>query len=192
MKLRTMKATLLAVATVLLLVGLPIACVGCGDQCCGFAMASPAETLGLLLTGLIGMTLHTFQLADKSLKVTKALPDGATNVTSDGIQVKSSTDGKLLAPCELLIEAPALATAALPDTKKIVYDIEHADASDFSGVATLQAAVLTQTGAGGAGDDAAEVRFRLPTDVKKYVRVKATNDGSGDASGSSLTASLLF
>lgn len=186
------QVALLIVATLFLLVGLPIAFCGCDAQICENLLSHPVETLVLLSTGLIGMTVHTHQVKDKTLSVTKALPNGAASIVSDGIQVKSSTNAKFHAPCELFLEAPALSVSALPNTETMIYDIEHDDASDFSGVATLQAAVLTQTGSGGAGDAAAELRFKLPTTVKKYVRVKATNSGSGNASAVSLTASLLF
>lgn len=134
-----------------------------------------------------------FQLRDATHKVTKALPNGIGAVNSDGIDLGAKTArGEFLAKTELLISAPILTTAELPDTKTIVYKVEHDDAVGFGGVATLADRVLVQTGAGGAGAAAATVRFRFPSDVKQYVRVTATNDGTGNADGISLTAELLF
>jgi len=50
--------------------------------------------------------------------------------------------------------------------------------------------VLVQTGAGGAGAAAATARFAIPSDCERYVRVTATNSGTGDASGASMTVNL--
>lgn len=129
-------------------------------------------------------------LRDAELQVTKALPNGAATVNSDSIDLEHSANGVHVADCELLIEAPALATADLPDTKTMTYDVEHSD--DDSSFEDLANGVLVQTGAGGAGAVAAEARVRLPSTVKRYIRVVATNDGAGDASDKSLTAGLVF
>lgn len=136
------------------------------------------------------MTPQNLGLADAQFSVTKALPNGAAAVNSDSIDLAHSTNGLHLADCELKINAPALATAALPDTKTMTYKVE--DSADDSSFATIADAVIVQTGAGGAGAAAAEKRFRFPSTVRRYVRVTATNSGAGDASGSSLTANLMF
>jgi hypothetical protein len=131
-------------------------------------------------------------LRDAALQVTKALPGGAATIYTDGIDLEHDTSGVFVADCELLIEAPALATADLADGATMKYDVEHADESDFSDVEDLADSVLVQTGAGGAGAAAAEARFRLPSTVKRYVRVAATNSAAGDASDKSVTAGLVF
>jgi hypothetical protein len=134
-----------------------------------------------------------FEVTDATLVKTKALPNGAAAVSSDGLDLGAmSAIGSRLADAELKISGPLLTTTELPDTKTMVYKVEHDSASDFSTVATLADRVLVQTGAGGTGAAAAAARFRFPTDTKRYVRVTATNDGAGDASGKSLTAELLF
>jgi hypothetical protein len=129
-------------------------------------------------------------LRDAELQVTKALPNGAATVNSGSIDLEHSTNGVHVADCELLIEAPALATADLPDTKTMTYDVEHSD--DDSSFSDLANGVLVQTGADGAGAAAATARVRLPSTVKRYVRVVATNSGTGDASDKSMTAGLVF
>lgn len=133
-----------------------------------------------------------FGIKDTLLKVTKALPNGAASTTSDGIDLGHGTRGDFVAPCELKISAPALGVTPLPDAKTMIFIVEHDDASNFSGVATLLDRVIIQTGAGGAGAAAATKTVRLPVDTKRYVRVKATGSASGDASGSSFTAELLL
>jgi len=129
-------------------------------------------------------------LKDAALEVTKALPNGAASVNSAGIDLGLATEGQHLSECELVIEAPALATADLPDTKTMTYKVEHS--ADNSSYADLFLSVIVQTGAGGAGAVAATKRLRLPVDVRRYVRVTATNSGTGDASDKSLTAGLRF
>ena len=135
-----------------------------------------------------------FQLNDddSAVKVTKALPNGAATVASDGIDLGHGTKGDFLAACELEIAAPALAVADLANGDTMTYDVYHDTASDFSSETLLMDNVITQTGAGGAGAAAQTVAVRLPVDVKRYVRVKATNSAAGDASDKSLTARLRF
>ncbi len=136
------------------------------------------------------MTNKQRMLRDAELQVTKALPNGAATVNSGSIDLEHSTNGVHVADCELLIEAPALATADLPDTKTMTYDVEHSD--DDSSWSDLANGVLVQTGADGAGAAAATARVRLPSTVKRYVRAVATNSGAGDASDKSVTAGLVF
>jgi hypothetical protein len=130
---------------------------------------------------------------DTELKKTKALPNGAATIYTDGIDLGAITArGALLAQCELLISAPALVVGDLADTKTMKYDVQCDADSAFGSARTLALAVITQTGAGGAGAAAATARFRLPSDCERYLRVAATNDAAGDASDKSVTVELLF
>ncbi len=133
-----------------------------------------------------------YSVRDNAHKVTKALPNGAAATTSDAIDLGLTARSDFTAPCELLITAPALGATPLPDAKTMKYDILMSDQSNLGTPTTLVAAAITQTGASSAGAVGAEYRFRLPTGVKRYIGVKATGSGSGDASGSSFTAELLF
>ena len=78
------------------------------------------------------------------------------------------------------------------DAATLIYDIVTSASSDLSGPTVVRSAIITQTGAGGAGAAAASKRFRLPTDCQRYVGVKVTKSASGDASSLSATLSLLF
>ena len=129
---------------------------------------------------------------DAALKVTKALPNGAATVYSDGIDLGHGSKGDFLAEVEFKISAPVLTTTQQPDAKTLTYTIQHDDAPAFGTVADLYPGVIVQLGAGGAGAAAATFTARLPVDVKRYVRVKAVGSASGDASGSSLTFEVLF
>lgn len=130
------------------------------------------------------------RLRDAALQVTKALPADASTIYTDGIDLEHDATGVHVADCELLIEAPALVVADLADGATMTYDVEHSD--DNATFTDLANGVLVQTGAGGAGAAEAEARMRLPSTVKRYIRVVATNSGTGDASDKSLTAGLVF
>lgn len=133
-----------------------------------------------------------FGVRDAALEVTKALPNGAATTASDGIDLGHGPKGDFLVNCELAIEAPALGATPMPNAKTMTYDVFHDTDAAFGTEVKLGTAVLVQTGAGGVGCAAATARFRLPVDVNRYVRVKATGSGAGDASGSSFTAGLRF
>ena len=132
-----------------------------------------------------------FAVKDALLKVTKALPNGAATVYSDGIDLGHGGKGDFLANAEVKISAPALTTTQQPDAKTLTYTIQHDDAAAFGTVADLYPGVIVQLGAGGAGAAAATFTARLPVDVKRYVRVKAVGSATGDASAASLTFEVL-
>lgn len=141
--------------------------------------------------GLGAVAAMTFALGDAMFSETRALPNGAATVNSTGFNLRSSVTGDFLANCEFLIQAPALTTGQLADTQTMKYSIQHSNASDFSGAVT-EADLITQTGAGGAGSVAAEKRWRPPTNVGSYVRLRVIKSGAGDASAATATFKLLF
>ena len=134
----------------------------------------------------------TMLVGDAKLKREKALPNGAGSVNTDGIDLGHNASGAFLARCEFLLTAPALTTTELPDAQTMTYIVQHAWQSDFSDAATLLNNVIVQTGAGGAGAPTAELRFCVPSDVRRHVRARATKSGAGNASGKSMTLDLLF
>ena len=129
---------------------------------------------------------------DALKRVTKALPNGAAAVTTDAIDLEKGANGDHVAGCELLIEAPALTVGELANAATVKYDVVTSDNADLSAPTVVAKEVLTQTGADGAGAAASSVRFAFPTNVKRYVGVKATNSGAGNQSGKSVVASLVF
>jgi len=68
------------------------------------------------------------------------------------------------------------------------------ESTDDSSFTTLADTVISQSGAATAAAVAAQtVRFDLPSDVSRYVRVMATQTGSGGVpSASSCTVKLVF
>jgi hypothetical protein len=145
-----------------------------------------------LSAGLILGMGYALKDADAGMVKTAALPNGAATTQIAGIDLGIGSKGDCGGNFELQIEAPALATADLGDGATMKYDVYHDTASNFGSEALLMRDVVVQTGAGGAGAAAQTVRIRLPMDVNRYVRVKATNSAAGDASDKSMTVRLVF
>lgn len=133
-----------------------------------------------------------FNVRDANLKNTRTLPGSATTVYSTGIRVDNGTNGTFVAECELLITAPAAAVGQLANTETLVYFIQTDDNSSFSSATNISGTLITQTGAGGAGAAGATARFKLPTNVEKYIRLGVTKTGSTDASSLTATLEVLF
>lgn len=155
----------------------------------GDAAAAFVSTLLMALSGVaVGAILRGDN--DTTLRRTLALPNGAATTVSSGLDLANSAKGDMVATAEILVEAPALNTTQLPDTKTMIYDLYHDSASDFSTEVLLEDNVITQTGAGGAGDGAEDAVVGLPSNVKRYVRLKATGSAAGDATGATATVSV--
>lgn len=126
---------------------------------------------------------------DASMYRSFELPNGATSVATDPIDVGVSNRGELAAQVELTVSAPALETAELGDGETMTFSLEHDDDSTFATALTI-CTLLVQTGADASGAEAASHTVALPSDVKRYVRATATNSGDGDASGKSASVSV--
>lgn len=173
---------------ILALSALLIACLA-GLAFCGVVdAATPGEILAT--AGLaFGMS---YAVGDAALSVSIALPTGASAVTSSSIDLGHNSTGANLADYEFLISAPALNSTQLPNSQTMTYAIVTSASADLSSPTVVNASVLVQTGADSVGADAATARYRLPTDCQRYVGVKATKSGSGDASAASVVLSAKF
>lgn len=145
-----------------------------------------------ITAGITTLAVGLYSVTDYSLRTTKAMPTGASAVTTDSIDLGHGTAGANLADFECLIEAPALTTGMLGDAATVKYDAVTSASSDLSTPTIVALTILTQTGAGGAGAAAASQRFRLPTNCQRYIGVRATKSAAGDASSVSMTLSLKF
>ncbi len=130
-------------------------------------------------------------LADASLKDSFALPNGAAATQSDGIELPQGANGHFVAGHECLIEAPAMATGVMGDGKTMIYSVETDSDPEFGSPTVIIPEIMRQTGAGGAGCAAKSQRFRLPANVERYVRVKATGSTTGNASSASATFTIF-
>lgn len=134
----------------------------------------------------------TFNLKDAQLQTTDALPNGAATAYSTVQDLQNGGHGDFVAPCEILLTAPALNVTQQPDNKTLKYTIQSSVDSAFTSPIDEYTDVITQTGAGGAGAAAATFRCRLKTSVKRYLRVKMVGSASGNSSTASLIVNLLF
>lgn len=133
-----------------------------------------------------------YNVQDAKLARSVTLPNGANTTNSNGIDLEHGAQGEFLADAEFLIEAPALTTGELGDTQTITYSLRQSNAADFSGDSEVLGGLIVQTGAGGAGAAAASKRVRLPSDVQRYVRLRAVKTGASNASTKSGSLKLLF
>ena len=89
------------------------------------------------------------------------------------------------------LAAPALTTAQLTDAKVVTYAFQ--DSADNSSWAAVDPAIsTTQTGAGGAGAAAKTVRFRMPANTRRYVRIAQTATATPGTLTAAMVAKLLF
>lgn len=132
-----------------------------------------------------------FLVRDTALRATGALPNGAGSTFTGGIDLGNSPRGDFVADVEIQVEAPALTTGELPNGITMTYDVQDASLADFSDAAVVCAQAVQQTGAGGAGAAAQSRSVRLPTKVRRYIRVRVTNGGTGNASGKTAVLSVL-
>jgi hypothetical protein len=159
------------------------------------ACLAPTSDGGLTALTLFGLGAG-FLMKDALLKVTRALPGAAgATVNSSAIDLEETTRGDFLANAEILITAPALTTTILPDTRTMTYTLYHDTDSAFGTETPVFGSTgqILQTGAGGAGAVTATFRGRLPTTVKRYLRLKITSGASTtDGSATSATLELLL
>jgi len=131
-------------------------------------------------------------IRDAALSSTAALPNGAATTYSGTFDLQLTSRGEFLTGHDFVIEAPACTTGILPDAGTIKYTLQHDSDSAFGSPTDLYPDVLTQTGAGGVGCIAATKRIALPSNVERYVRVKAVKSGSGNASTLNLVSYFMF
>ncbi|HOD84298.1 MAG TPA: hypothetical protein PKG77_22985 [Phycisphaerae bacterium] len=117
-------------------------------------------------------------LRDANLIKTKALPAAGASAYCDAIDLGAQSGSqKFVADIEFEVSIPA--TASLAAGKTIVVDIQTCEESTFASPTLAIGNLLTVTGGSGGGGAAASAKFRLPTDVKRYVRTKATVESAG-------------
>lgn len=130
---------------------------------------------------------------DNSLKLTRALPNGAATVYSTGLDTGVGPQGSQPANVEYLLSAPAMNATEMPDGKTMIYSILTDTVAPIDGSSTvLYPSVLTQTGAGGAGCAAATFRFKLPSTATRILGFRAVGSASGNATTASATLEAVF
>ncbi|CAB4152718.1 hypothetical protein UFOVP612_21 [uncultured Caudovirales phage] len=127
-------------------------------------------------------------LQDKNFVSTVTLLAAGANTASFDLE---QVEGGDITNVVFELAGPALTTAQLADTKVVTYKLE--DSADGSSFATVDPLIqTTQTGAGGAGAAAKTIRFRLPANTRRYVRIAQTATATPGTLTASMVAKLLF
>lgn len=140
---------------------------------------------------------------DTNLTVTKVLPAAGANNNTDSIDTRSGANAIIVAgsqtatytgnaaleEMELRLTMPA--TDSLVNTKSVTFTVyDSADDSSFAAVTALGAQVVT--GAGGNVSAETELRWKLPSSIRRYVRVnQSVPADAGDVTDTTCTLSLL-
>lgn len=125
------------------------------------------------------MSQITRKLKDALLLQVYALPNAGGGTEASAVIDLGGVGERRPENFELVAEVPALVVGILPDDETATTEIEMSDAVDFSsGVATL--GTVVQTGAGGTGAAAVELRVRVPANGSRYVRAKTTLSASAE------------
>lgn len=132
-------------------------------------------------------------MKDALKKETKALPAGAASTTTDAIDLENTSRALQPGDLELLLTYPALALAALPDTKTMSYSIICSANADLSDPTVIFPNVVVQTGAtANATASGGTFRTRIPSNGARYWGAKATGVSTVDGSASEMTLELVF
>jgi hypothetical protein len=92
---------------------------------------------------------------------------------------------------KVVFELSAPAAAGITDAKVVTYALQ--DSADGSSWAAVDPSITTtQTAAGGAGITAKSIRFRLPANTRRYVRIAQTMTSSAGTVTGSMVARLRF
>lgn len=119
---------------------------------------------------------------DALLTETIALPAAASGtVVTDAIDLNEN--GKAV---DVVVNVPALSATILPDTKTSTATVEVSNDAVFATYETIRTEV--QTGAGGAGAAAIEMRASVPP-AYRYVRAKVVF-GADTTTGAALSATI--
>ena len=91
----------------------------------------------------------------------------------------------------VVFELAAPTAAGISDAKVVTYALQ--DSADGSSWAAVDPAIsTTQTGASSAGIVAKTVRFRVPANTRRYVRIAQTMTATAGTVTGNMVAKLLF
>jgi len=128
-------------------------------------------------------------IRDALLVVTRTLPAANANNNSTSIDLGDVTSILHGQNHELSLEMPALPSLANATTATVTVQ-DSADDSDFAAIPSL--ATLVVTGGGGVGSAAATRVVRLPSTVRRYIRVNvAVANSGGDNTARTFTFRIL-
>jgi hypothetical protein len=125
-------------------------------------------------------------IQDKNYTSTVAIAQAGANTAAFDLEQVVGGD------IEKFVFSLAAPTAAgISNDKVVTYALQ--DSADGSSWLAVDPAIsTTQTGAGGTGIVAKEVRFRVPANTRRYVRIAQTMTASAGTVTGNMVAKLLF
>ncbi len=125
-------------------------------------------------------------IKDATFVVTRALPTADGTVTSSDIDLGADVHKPETVELEIIV--PALNATQLPNADTLTITVQ-AGAAATPTTSLFVLPVIT----GSSGYAGGTFRYRLPSNVARYLNVKfVAAGGTGDISGSSATVQLLF
>jgi len=125
-------------------------------------------------------------LQDKNYTSTVAIAQAGANTAAFDLEQVVGGDIE-----KVVFSLSAPTAAGIADTKVVTYALQ--DSADGSSWAAVDPAIsTTQTGASSAGIVAKEVRFRVPANTRRYVRIAQTMTASAGTVSGNMVAKLLF
>ena len=125
-------------------------------------------------------------IQDKNYTSTVAIAQAGASTASFDLEQAVGGDIE-----KVVFSLAAPAAAGITDAKVVTYALQ--DSADGSSWAAVDPAIsTTQTAAGSAGITAKEIRFRLPANTRRYVRIAQTMTSSAGTVTGSMVAKLLF
>ncbi|MDQ8206214.1 hypothetical protein QEH52_01740 [Coraliomargarita sp. SDUM461003] len=127
---------------------------------------------------------------DATFLTSLTLPAAGSNDDSASIDLESAAPGTVAESIELEIAIDDLPNLA-DDKNATVVVYDSADDSTFAEVEALASVIVT--GAGGAGAAGKTVDLKLPSSIRRYIRINGAVDADGgDNTAAAVTMDLLF
>jgi hypothetical protein len=124
-------------------------------------------------------------LQDKNYTSTVAIAQAGANTASFDLEQAVGGDIE-----KVVFSLSAPTAAGISDTKVVTYALQ--DSADGSSWAAVDPAISTTQTATGSGIVAKEVRFRVPANTRRYVRIAQTMTASAGTVSGNMVAKLLF
>ena len=124
--------------------------------------------------------------AGEQLSQVASLPNGANITETKPLDLGIRPAGVTPDSIGFEIRCPALSPEELPDGSVMNYDVIVSDAADMSNATVAKAGVVTQKAKaekGGARKRTSSFNLDADAPVGRYLAIRATNSGGGDASG---------
>ncbi len=122
---------------------------------------------------------------DANYTSTVAIAQGGANTAAFDLEQAVGGDIE-----KVVFELAAPAAAGITSGKTVSYEFQ--DSADGSSWAATDPIIVTAQIADGSGIAANTVRFRLPADTRRYVRIAQTMTASAGTVSGNMVAKLLF